>query len=117
MEQVSTPPSGRGPALPTLDLLGDPVTLTADLVDIPSPSGHETLIADAIEASLRNLNLPGVEILRFNNNVLARTHLNLPGRVILAGIWIPFRSPTTSPATVPPTPTAWTPCTAVAPWT
>lgn len=53
MEQVSTPPSGRGPALPTLDLLGDPVTLTADLVDIPSPSGQETLIADAIEASLR----------------------------------------------------------------
>lgn len=85
MEQVSTPPSERDPALPTLDLLGDPVTLTADLVDIPSPSGQETLIADAIEASLRNLNLPGVEILRFNNNVLARTHLNLPGRVILAG--------------------------------
>lgn len=85
MEQVSTPPSGHDPVPPTLDLLGDPVTLTADLVDIPSPSGQEKLIADAIEISLRNLDLPGVEILRFNNNVLARTHLNLPGRVILAG--------------------------------
>ena len=79
------PPSERDPALPTLDLLGDPITLTADLVDIPSPSGQETLIADAIESNLRNLALPGVEILRFNNNVLARTRFNLPGRVILAG--------------------------------
>lgn len=43
------------------------------------------MIADAIESSLQNLNLPGVEILRFRNNVLARTNRNLPQRVILAG--------------------------------
>ncbi len=72
-------------SIPVLDLLGDPITLTEALVDIPSPSGEEETIADAIELNLRNLNLPGVEVLRFRNNVLARTNRNLPQRVILAG--------------------------------
>lgn len=54
-------------------------------MDIPSPSGGEKMIADAIESALRKLNLPGVEVLRFNHNVLARTNRNLPQRVILAG--------------------------------
>ncbi|MCK2201083.1 succinyl-diaminopimelate desuccinylase [Corynebacterium callunae] len=70
---------------PELDLLGDPITLTQHLVDIPSPSGEEREIADAIEAALRKLNLPGVEILRFNNNVLARTNRGFASRVMLAG--------------------------------
>ncbi|ALC05510.1 Succinyl-diaminopimelate desuccinylase [Corynebacterium deserti GIMN1.010] len=69
----------------TLDLLGDPVLLTQRLVDIPSPSGEEKQIADEIEAALRALNLPGVEVLRFNNNVLARTNRGLDSRVMLAG--------------------------------
>lgn len=70
---------------PVLDLLGDPITLTGQLVDIASPSGEEKLIADVIESSLRSLNLPGVEVHRFNNNVMARTNRNLGERVILAG--------------------------------
>jgi len=36
-----------------LDLRGDPVALTAALVDIPSESRHEQRIADEIEAALR----------------------------------------------------------------
>ena len=35
-----------------LDLTGDPVSLTAALVDIPSPSHHERAIADVIEKAL-----------------------------------------------------------------
>lgn len=70
---------------PELDLFGDPIILTQRLVDIPSPSGEEKQIADAIEGALRKLNLPGVEVLRFNNNVLARTSRNLSSRVVLAG--------------------------------
>lgn len=63
----------------------DPILLTEKLVDLPSPSGREKLIADVIQQSLLDINLPGVEVLRFNNNVLARTHRGLPRRVILAG--------------------------------
>lgn len=70
---------------PVLDLLRDPIALTEQLVNIPSPSGDEKEIADAIESSLRSLNLPGVEVIRFNDNVLARTNRNLQQRVILAG--------------------------------
>ena len=35
-----------------LDLTADPIALTAALVDIPSESRHEQLIADEIEAAL-----------------------------------------------------------------
>lgn len=71
--------------VPALDLLGDPITLTQQLVDIPSPSGKEKSIADAIDIALRLLNLPGVEVFRFNDNVMARTHRDMGSRVILAG--------------------------------
>lgn len=78
-------PRGTSAPVPVLDLLGDPVELTAKLVDIPSPSGAEETIADAVEIALRHLNLPGVEILRFNNNVLARTRRGPGSRIVLAG--------------------------------
>jgi succinyl-diaminopimelate desuccinylase len=67
-----------------LDLRGDPVALTAALVDIPSESRHEQRIADEIEASLRD-QTTGFEIVRNGNTVLARTNLGLPSRVLLAG--------------------------------
>ncbi|MDO4908257.1 MAG: succinyl-diaminopimelate desuccinylase [Corynebacterium sp.] len=67
-----------------LNLLNDPIQLTQDLVDIPSPSHHEQAIADAIEAALRQ-QVPGVEIHRYENNVIARTNYGHPSRVILAG--------------------------------
>src|SRR5947209_5342309 len=82
-----------GPTLPThyagtvLDLRGDPIELTAALVDIPSESRHEERIADEVEAALR-AQVPqalGYEIIRNGNAVLARTALGRPSRVLLAG--------------------------------
>jgi succinyl-diaminopimelate desuccinylase len=70
-----------------LDLRGDPIELTAALVDIPSESRHEERIADEVEAALR-AQVPqslGYEIIRNGNAVLARTSLGRPTRVLLAG--------------------------------
>jgi succinyl-diaminopimelate desuccinylase len=68
----------------SLDLHGDPVALTAALVDIPSESRHERRIADEIETALRT-QTTGFEIVRNGDAVLARTHLGRPARVLLAG--------------------------------
>jgi succinyl-diaminopimelate desuccinylase len=67
-----------------LDLRGDPIELTAALVDIPSESRHEEHIADEVEAALR-AQTAGYEIIRNGNAVLARTSLGRPARVLLAG--------------------------------
>ena len=79
------------PTLPThyaeyfvLDLRGDPIELTAALVDIPSESRHEERIADEVEAALR-AQTSDFEIIRNGNAVLARTALGRPTRVLLAG--------------------------------
>lgn len=71
-------------ALPYLDLHSDPIDLTAALVDIPSVSHDEALIADAVELALREQTI-GFEVIRSGNAVLARTSLGLPSRVMLAG--------------------------------
>lgn len=67
-----------------LDLYGDPIALTAALVDIPSESRHERRIADEIEAALRS-QATGYEIVRNGDAVLARTNFGRPSRVLLAG--------------------------------
>jgi succinyl-diaminopimelate desuccinylase len=67
-----------------LDLRADPIALTAALVDIPSESRHEQLIADEIEAALRE-QTTGFEVVRNGNAVLARTQFGRPSRVLLAG--------------------------------
>ncbi|WP_134429877.1 succinyl-diaminopimelate desuccinylase [Mycobacterium ulcerans] len=67
-----------------LDLRGDPIDLTAALIDIPSESRDEARIADEVEAALR-AQTSGFEIIRNGNAVLARTRLNRPSRVLLAG--------------------------------
>ncbi len=67
-----------------LDLRGDPVELTAALVDIPSESRDEACIADEVEAALRG-QTSGFEVIRNGNAVLARTALGRPTRVLLAG--------------------------------
>lgn len=67
-----------------LDLRGDPIELTAALVDIPSESRHEARIADEVEAALR-AQTTGFEIVRDGDAVLARTRLGRPTRVLLAG--------------------------------
>ncbi|WP_053739526.1 succinyl-diaminopimelate desuccinylase [Nocardia sp. NRRL S-836] len=68
----------------TLDLLADPIELTAALVDVRSVSGEEAEIADLVERSLR-LHAPHLEITRSGNAVLARTNLGRDRRVVLAG--------------------------------
>jgi succinyl-diaminopimelate desuccinylase len=68
---------------PTLDLAADPVALTAALVDVPSVSGDERVLADAVEAALRAL--PHLEVRRDGDAVLARTRLGRQRRVLLAG--------------------------------
>ncbi|WP_100485702.1 succinyl-diaminopimelate desuccinylase [Mycobacteroides abscessus] len=67
-----------------LELAGDPIALTAALVDIPSESRQEAQIADAVEVALRE-QTSGFEVIRNGNAVLARTNNGLGTRVMLAG--------------------------------
>ena len=67
-----------------LDLRGDPIELTAALVDIPSESRNEARLADEVETALRG-QTSGFEIMRNGNAVLARTRRQRPSRVLLAG--------------------------------
>ncbi len=64
-----------------LDLNG--AALTARLVDIPSVSGAEGPLADAVETALRPL--PHLAVYRDGHVIVARTTLGRPERVILAG--------------------------------
>nr|WP_204261944.1 succinyl-diaminopimelate desuccinylase [Blastococcus saxobsidens] len=66
-----------------MDLSSDVLSLTRALVDAPSVSGSETALADAVEAALRALG--GLEVERIGDAVLARTNLDRPTRVVLAG--------------------------------
>ena len=66
-----------------LDLSTDVLTLTRALVDIPSVSGSEQLLADAVETALRGLG--GLEVTRVGDTVLARTNTDRPTRIVLAG--------------------------------
>jgi succinyl-diaminopimelate desuccinylase len=66
-----------------LDLSQDAAALTAWLVDVPSVSGDEGPLADAIEAALRPL--PHLSVHRDGDAVVARTTLGRPQRVVLAG--------------------------------
>jgi succinyl-diaminopimelate desuccinylase len=67
----------------SLDLTADVVTLTEQLVDIESVSGDEEAIADAVESRLSTLG--HLEVRRFGNTVVARTHHGHPERVVIAG--------------------------------
>ncbi len=66
-----------------LDLSADVVTLTRQVCDLPSVSGDETRLADAVEAALRAY--PHLEVLRDGDTVVARTHLGRERRVVVAG--------------------------------
>jgi succinyl-diaminopimelate desuccinylase len=67
----------------SLDLTADVVTLTEQLVNIESVSGDEEAIADAVESRLGALG--HLEVKRFGNTVVARTHHGHPERVVIAG--------------------------------
>jgi succinyl-diaminopimelate desuccinylase len=66
-----------------LDLATDPVILTAALVDVESVSGGETPLADLVETALRGL--PGYDVIRDGDAVVAYTRLGRGRRVLLAG--------------------------------
>ncbi len=61
----------------------DLLTLTAELVDIPSVSLSEAAIADRLEADLRRA--PWLAVERVDDNVVARTTLGRAQRIVLAG--------------------------------
>ena len=68
--------------------LTDALSLTRQMIDIPSVSGQEGPLADAVEAALRSAGFgsaPALEILRDGDAVCAHTRLGLPQRVVLAG--------------------------------
>jgi len=73
-----TPPEG-------LRLTPDagPVVLTRQLCDIPSVSGDERDIADAVEALL--VRAPHLAVQRIGDTIVARTELGRARRVIIAG--------------------------------
>ncbi|MGC4174595.1 succinyl-diaminopimelate desuccinylase [Demequina sp.] len=66
-----------------LDPFAPVAELTRQLIDIPSVSGDEMAIADAVEAALSAS--PHLEVLRDGNAVVARTSLGRARRVIIAG--------------------------------
>lgn len=66
-----------------MDLAAPIATLTATLVDVPSESRHETTIANAVEAALREYAHLTVE--RHGNTVVARTTLGRSERVLIGG--------------------------------
>jgi succinyl-diaminopimelate desuccinylase len=67
------------PVPPSTDLLA----LTATLVDIPSVSHHEQQIVAWLERELRAV--PWLETVRIGDNLVARTSLGRPMRVVLGG--------------------------------
>ena len=67
----------------TLDLTADVVSLTAALVDIPSESHDEAVIADAVQEALAPLG--HLDVRRHGNSVVASTSLGLDQRVVIAG--------------------------------
>jgi len=68
---------------PALDPTSDLLVLTRALCDIPSVSGDETALADAIEAALRPY--AHLDVRRDGDAVVARTRLARGSRVVVAG--------------------------------
>ena len=65
------------------DPAGDPGALALALVDVPSVSGAEAPLADAVQAAL--VARDHLEVLRHGNTVVARTRLGRAERVVVAG--------------------------------
>ncbi|MFT4156973.1 MAG: succinyl-diaminopimelate desuccinylase [Microbacterium sp.] len=66
-----------------LDLTASSVDLTRAICDMPSVSGEEGALADAIEQAISSH--PHLEVIRHGNTVVARTHLGREQRVAIAG--------------------------------
>ncbi|HEY3703000.1 MAG TPA: succinyl-diaminopimelate desuccinylase [Acidimicrobiales bacterium] len=77
-----TPTAAAPPAAPEL-AAGELLALAAELVDIPSVTGDEAVLASRIEDELRRVPWLGVE--RVGDSIVARTQLGRSVRVVLAG--------------------------------
>ncbi len=66
-----------------LDLTASSVELTRAICDIPSVSGDETALADAIESAISAYS--HLEVVRHGNTIVARTDLGRAQRVAIAG--------------------------------
>ncbi|MCT9820461.1 succinyl-diaminopimelate desuccinylase [Microbacterium sp. W1N] len=69
--------------MPVLDLSQSAVELTRTICDIPSVSGDETPLADAIFAAVSALD--HLDVYRDGDTIVARTHLGRAQRVAIAG--------------------------------
>ncbi|HEY0215225.1 MAG TPA: succinyl-diaminopimelate desuccinylase [Cellulomonas sp.] len=69
--------------VPVLDLAADLTTLTRAVCDLPSVSGDEHALADAVADALGGVG--HLEVLRDGDTVVARTALGRPTRVVIAG--------------------------------
>jgi len=61
----------------------DLLKLTAELVDIPSVSHHEGPVTDHVQTALADV--PWLTLTRVGDNLVARTDLGRPSRLVLAG--------------------------------
>lgn len=68
---------------PVLDLTASAIDITRQLCDIPSESGDEKAIADAVENAVRSCS--HLEVIRDGDTVVARTKLGRAQRVVIAG--------------------------------
>src|SRR5690554_3145343 len=73
----------QAPTVPQLDLTATSIEITRALCDIPSVSGDEKAIADAIVDALAPC--AHLEIVRDGDAVVARTNLGRQRRVVIAG--------------------------------
>lgn len=66
-----------------MDLRADVLQIARELIEIPSESKQEAVIADRVERALRDC--AHLEVIRDGNSVIARTHLGRAERVIIGG--------------------------------
>ncbi len=74
---------GTDMGIPRLDPAADVVALTAALIDIPSESGDEEAIADAVEQFLADVD--HLDVRRHGNTIAASTNQGRLERVVIAG--------------------------------
>ena len=70
-------------AAPELDLAADPADLLQALIDVPSESLQEQVLADAVERAVSAY--PHLDVVRDGHTVVARTNLGRAERVVIGG--------------------------------
>ena len=81
---MTEPVSRTEPVTAELPVHGSVVELTRALCDIPSVSGDERGIADAVERAL-SIHAPHLHLMRDGDAIIARTQLGRTQRIVIAG--------------------------------